>query len=133
MMEGTVDVHVEEREVVFKGVVDELASHRNSGVLHDYVDLLALLFESVDQVVCDLRHVLEIDHVQLDHLGFLGVRAGFSDSFKFASVSRSQYDIGAVLIELIGHVLSDPRGGAGDPNDLPLVVGRGSLPPDVGY
>jgi hypothetical protein len=41
VVEGSVYVYVEKSEVVFEGVVKELAAHGNSCVLHNHIDDLS--------------------------------------------------------------------------------------------
>ena len=70
-----------------------------------------------------------MSNLKIDTL--VGLGAGLLNSFQLFCVAGGENERGFVIVELIGEILSDPRGGSSDPYEFVIVTRLGSLLADV--
>ena len=100
-------VEFEHSLMVLEGVIDELAPHTHSCILHYHIKCLSFLLEASCQVSGDASHCLILGHVHWKDFCFVWMGAGGFDSLELLSVARREDDVGSVLVELVGHVFAD--------------------------
>lgn len=124
---GPINVHVEHAEMILKIVVSEFTTHGNTSVFNHHIQSSAFAFQLPNHFLSYSLNLFIITHVQLENLDLLLVLAVAFDSFQLLNVPGRQDKMCSILAELVGKILSDARGGAGDPNSFIAVVGLGEF------
>lgn len=128
MHEGPINIHIEHAEVIVEVVVLELATHRHPCVLDYYIEFLPSFLQLSYHLRGSLPYCLVVSHVEFKNLHFLLILTVLLHLLQLLLVPGTYYEGSPTATELIGQVLSDPRGGTRNPDVLAAVVGLAQSP-----
>ena len=123
VVENSIDVDVNDREVIFKIEIDELWSHVYTSILDHDVQFQTFGFKVSDSLLGDFSRQVKVWDIHFDNCHFVRISTGFFDSFELFEVSGwDDKFFDSSFADFVGKVLSYSRRPTCNPNDLVIEV-----------